>query len=86
MPIDSVSEENITKLLQERDNKKMQLQTLKSTTEKNMWRHELSELSNEYIKYTKARTSRQNGESIKLVKKVKKVKNVKNVRKIKLHK
>ena len=77
MPIDSVSEENITKLLQERDNKKFQLQTLQSTTEKHMWNRELIELSNQYIKYTKARVSRQNGEAIKIIKKVKKVKKVK---------
>jgi DNA topoisomerase-2 len=79
MPIDSVSEENINKLLQERDNKQNELQILKSTTEKHMWRRELSELSNEYIKYTKTRTLRQNGESIKLVKKVKKIKKIKKL-------
>ena len=77
MSIDSVSYENIEKLLQERDHKRIQLQKLKSTTEKHMWNYELNELSNEYIKYTKERSSRQKGETVKKIKKIKKVKKVK---------
>jgi DNA topoisomerase II len=44
MHIDSVIEENVLKLRQERDHKLTELETLKATTEIQLWQRELAEL------------------------------------------
>jgi DNA topoisomerase-2 len=44
MPMDSVSEENVKRLLNDRDDKEKELITLQSTTIENMWLNELDEL------------------------------------------
>jgi DNA topoisomerase-2 len=50
LPMDSVTEENIAKIMAERDRKNGELAVLKSTTEKQIWLNELSVLRKEYIK------------------------------------
>ena len=43
MPMDSVSEENVERLMKDKDNKKKELIRLQSTTIENMWLNELEE-------------------------------------------
>ena len=70
MPIDSVLEENVEKLMKERDAKMSELEELKNTTIEKMWTRELNALSIKYMKYRKDRESRLLGE----VRKTKKMK------------
>jgi DNA topoisomerase-2 len=62
LPMDSVTEENIAKIMKERDSKISELDQLKSMTEKQIWLNELSALRKEYIKMT---TENVNSESVK---------------------
>ena len=55
MPMDSVSEENMAKLLSERDAKMTELELLKATTEKQLWINELTELESDFEKYVSER-------------------------------
>jgi DNA topoisomerase-2 len=48
MPIDSVIEENVEKLLKSRDNKEKEYNSLKNKTNKELWLHELDELKEAY--------------------------------------
>ena len=50
LPMDSVTEENATKIMQEKDRKLAELATLKETTEQNLWLNELATLRAEYMK------------------------------------
>ena len=50
LPMDSVTAENIEKIMQERDRKNAELQTLKQTTETQLWLNELAILKAEYVK------------------------------------
>ena len=80
MPMDSVSEENVEKMLNEHKEKADELDRIKSTTIEEMWLSELEILENEYKEYQKERKQSQIGEvkvsnkkSItKVVKKIKK--------------
>ena len=73
MPIDSVIEENITKLLNERDDKKKEYDTLFSTSTTDIWTNELNQLTDKYQKYRFNRNVRQTGSTVKKLKKVKKI-------------
>jgi len=55
MPMDSVTEENIDKLLKEKANKETELETIKTTTINKMWLKELNKLSELYIEYKEER-------------------------------
>ena len=79
MPMDSVSEENVEKLLQEHQIKEDELERIKTTTIEEMWLSELSILENEYEAYQNERKQAQLGE-LKEKKSVKKV--VKGVKKV----
>ena len=72
MPMDSVSEENIEKLLKEKGSKD-ELETIRKTTEKQMWLKELKVLEKEYTSYREKRAEQQKGITTKK-KTVKKVK------------
>jgi DNA topoisomerase-2 len=50
LPMDSVTEENATKIMQERDRKQSELATLTGTTEQDLWLNELATLRTEYMK------------------------------------
>jgi DNA topoisomerase-2 len=50
LPMDSVTEENVSKIMQERDRKNAELLALKGTTETQLWLNELAVLRAEYIK------------------------------------
>jgi DNA topoisomerase-2 len=50
LPMDSVTAENIEKIMQERDRKNADLERLKETTETQLWLQELAVLKTEYLK------------------------------------
>ena len=62
MPMDSVSEENVEKLLNERNSKAEQLEQIKNTTIEQMWMTELEILEQEYQEYLKERKRITSGE------------------------
>ena len=73
MPMDSVTEENVEKILKEKTDAERDLNKLKKTTLETMWLSELEVLQSEYKKYQLLRESIQNGAiSSSNVKKVKK--------------
>ena len=61
MRIEQVEEENVAKLLKERDNKMKDLEILSKTSLKKMWKKELKELVTQFAKYQKERQIRQGG-------------------------
>jgi DNA topoisomerase-2 len=61
MPMDSVSEENVEKLLKEHKDKEVELNIIKATTIQQMWLSELEILENEYKSYQKEREQSQRG-------------------------
>jgi DNA topoisomerase-2 len=62
MPMDSVSEENVEKLVLENQIKEDELERIKSITIEQMWLSELTILENEYQEYQKERKQAQLGE------------------------
>ena len=65
MPMDSVSEENVDKLLKEHHLKQDELNRIKETTIQQMWLSELDILENEYREYQKEREQAQQGDTKK---------------------
>ena len=78
MPMDSVSEENVEKLITEHNNKSTELISIKNTTIEQMWLLELDILENEYKEYQKEREISQMGD-IKIPKKKTVGKSVKKI-------
>jgi DNA topoisomerase-2 len=71
MPMDSVSEENVKRLLNDRDDKEKELITLQSTTIENMWLNELDELKKMLVTVNKVNTT-EKAITIKVKKTIKK--------------
>ena len=69
MPMDSVTEENVEKLLTEKGNKEQELATIKGTTINKMWNSELDNLLEQYLEYKEIRQRLMDGEETKLKKK-----------------
>jgi len=69
MPMDSVTEENVEKLLKEKGNKEQELNVVKSTTINQMWSSELDNLLEQYLEYKELRQRLMDGEDTKLKKK-----------------
>jgi DNA topoisomerase-2 len=67
MPMDSVSEENINKLLKEKGNKEEELLFVQNTTIYTMWKIELDKLKEQYIEYKEFRSKLANGEYVSKV-------------------
>ena len=61
MPMDSVSDENVEKLLKEHESKEVELNIIKETSIQQMWLSELNILENEYQAYQKEREQSQVG-------------------------
>ena len=61
MPMDSVTEENVEKLLRENDHKQVELENIKKTTIYKMWMDELETLNSEYLEYRENRERLMNG-------------------------
>ena len=78
MSMDSVSEENVNSLINDRDSKSTQLEQLKNKTITQMWLEELEALSEEYNKKT-ANENKPNGENKKVKSKKPNIKNQKVV-------
>jgi DNA topoisomerase-2 len=57
MPMDSVTEENVNKLLKDKGNKEVELDTIKNTTIQQMWNKELDHLKVQYIEYKEGRST-----------------------------
>jgi DNA topoisomerase-2 len=55
MTMDSVTDENVAKLFAEHAQKKAELDTVKITTDRQMWSSELDKLRNEYVEYKETR-------------------------------
>jgi len=62
MPMDSVTEENVEKLLKDKTNKEKELETIKNTTINEMWLSELDSLREQFIEYKDERIKMMNGE------------------------
>ena len=73
MSMDSVEEENLKKLLKERDNKIQELDILKNKTIEQIWKEELKELSAKYSIYRNDRIRRASG-GVKKKTKLRKIK------------
>jgi DNA topoisomerase-2 len=65
MPMDSVSEENVEKLLKDKVNKETELEKIRNTPINKMWLNELDNLREQYIEYKEDRTRLMNGEEKK---------------------
>lgn len=74
MPMDSVTQENVEKILKEKDDAEKELALLEKTTLEAMWLSELSDLRSAYLQYKSVRESIQKGDVQKKQKAVKKVK------------
>ena len=61
MPMDSVTQENVDKILKEKTDAETELEILKKTTLEKMWLSELECLQKEYNSYKKIRENIQNG-------------------------
>jgi DNA topoisomerase-2 len=70
MPMDSVTEENVTKLFKEKGLKEAELETIKSTSINQMWTSELNQLREEYLQYKEERRRLMSGEGEPKKKKV----------------
>ena len=68
MPIDSVEEENFSKLMKERDEKQTELDIIKSKPIESMWLAELTILKTNYKRYKRERNDRQSGTSSRKIK------------------
>ena len=66
MKIEDVEEENMKKLLEERNNKIVELEIIKQTTPDEMWLVELDKLKTEYKKYQESRLNRKTGDKKKI--------------------
>ena len=76
MTMDSVTSENVDKLMKEYQNKQTELENIKNKTIETMWLEELNELLVEYNQYKESRSNnmeRKDSVTNKTVKKVKKV-------------
>jgi DNA topoisomerase-2 len=74
MPMDSVSEENVEKIMKEKDEKEIELNLLKSKEIKNIWSEELQVLQSEYLIFN----NNQKNTSIQSIKKTKSSKTIKS--------
>ena len=69
MPMDSVSQENVEKIMNELNKKEQELEIVRSTTIQQMWLNELNDLEKAYVQYKEARERTMTHDS-KPVKKV----------------
>jgi DNA topoisomerase-2 len=65
MPMDSVTEENVDKLLKDKGNKETELEQIKNTTINKMWITELNQLRDLYVEYKGERARLMSGEEKK---------------------
>ena len=75
MPMDSVSKENVEKLMKEHENKKAELETIQSCTIETMWLKELGQLKNAYNEFLENSLKMEKTETLEKTKKIRKVDN-----------
>jgi len=63
--MDSVTEENVDKLLKDKGNKEFELETIKNTTINKMWVSEIDNLRELYVEYKAERSRLMSGEETK---------------------
>lgn len=63
MPMDTVTEENVTKLMTDKETKLNEIKTLKATSIEQLWLNELSILKSQYAEYTKERETLLSGKT-----------------------
>jgi DNA topoisomerase-2 len=73
MPMDSVTEENVEKLLKDKEAKEIELEVIQSTTIHKMWITELNNLRELYLEYKSERERLMNGDELSNKTKKKKV-------------
>ena len=73
MPMDSVTQENVDKMMKEKGDAEKELEVLQKTKLETMWLSELTILKKEYEKYKEHRAQIQNGVVKSSIKKVKRV-------------
>lgn len=73
MPMDSVTQENVDKIMKEKGDAEKELEVLQKTKLETMWLSELDTLKSQYEKYKEHRAQIQNGVVKSSVKKVKRV-------------
>ena len=66
MPMDSVTEENVEKLLKDKENIETELESIKNKTINKMWLEELKNLKAIYIEYKEERNKVMSGENTKI--------------------
>ena len=71
LPMDSVTEENVLKIMTDKEQKLVEVNVLKATTEQQLWLNELDELKSEYIRYAKLRIESNKPTKVKKKKKLK---------------
>jgi DNA topoisomerase-2 len=64
MPMDSVTEENVERLLNDKANKEKDLEIVKNTSISQMWNSELDNLREQYIEYKDERTRIMTGDDV----------------------
>ena len=72
MPMDSVSKENVEKLMKEHENKKAELETIQSSSIEAMWLKELKQLKIAYNEFLENSLKMEKTESLEESKKAKK--------------
>ena len=72
MPMDSVSKENVEKLMKEHENKKVELEGIKSSTIEKIWLKELKVLKNSYNEFLEESLKMEKSETLEKPKKNKK--------------
>jgi len=70
MPMDSVTEENIDKLLKDRDDIQKTLEIVKNTSIQQMWSKELNDLEKVYLEFIQEKAKMLNDEPVKKVTKI----------------
>ena len=80
MPMDSVTQENVDKIMKEKGEAEEELDVLRKTSLEQMWLNELAILEGEYDSYQRKRIQIQNGQGEKMVKKVAKKKVVRKAK------
>lgn len=72
MPMDSVTEENVNKLMKDKETKLTEMHVLKTTSVEKLWLNELEVLRSQYAIYTKEREESTNPKQKKTIKKINK--------------
>lgn len=63
MPMDTVTEENVAKLMTDKETKLNEIKTLKATSIEQLWLNELGILKSQYAEYTKERETLLSGKT-----------------------